>query len=210
MKEKEKRKPGESGTGVTRRGFLGTVSVGAIGAAVATNLHAETADKNAASADAPKLALAVNGRQYSVRVEPRATLQQVLREKLGFTGTKAGCERGECGACTVLIDGIPRYSCMTLAIEAEGHEITTVEGLMDGEKLGPVQQAFVHEDGFQCGFCTPGQVMAAEGLLRREPNPSDEMIREAMSGNLCRCGAYDHIFKAVRRAADLRKSGGAK
>ncbi len=210
MKDKEKRKPQESGTGVTRRGFLGTVSVGAIGAAVATNLQAETTDKSAASADAPKLTLAVNGRQYSVRVEPRATLQQVLREKLGFTGTKVGCERGECGACTVLIDGIPRYSCMTLAIEAEGHEITTVEGLMDGEKLGPVQQAFVHEDGFQCGFCTPGQVMAAEGLLRREANPSDEMIREAMSGNLCRCGAYDHIFKAVRRAADLRKSGGAE
>ncbi len=210
MKDKEKRKPQESGTGVTRRGFLGTVSVGAIGAAVATNLQAETTDKSAASADAPKLTLAVNGRQYSVRVEPRATLQQVLREKLGFTGTKVGCERGECGACTVLIDGIPRYACMTLALEAEGHEITTVEGLMDGEKLGPVQQAFVHEDGFQCGFCTPGQVMAAEGLLRREENPSDEMIREAMSGNLCRCGAYDHIFKAVRRAADLRKSGGAK
>ncbi len=210
MKDKENRKPQESGTGVTRRGFLGTVSVGAIGAAVATKLQAETTDKSAPTTDPSKLTLAVNGRQYTVRVEPRATLQQVLREKLGFTGTKAGCERGECGACTVLIDGIPRYSCMTLAIEAEGHEITTVEGLMDGEKLGPVQQAFVHEDGFQCGFCTPGQVMAAEGLLRRDPNPSDEMIREAMSGNLCRCGAYEHIFKAVRHAADLRKSGGAK
>ncbi len=210
MDDKEKRKSEESRSGVTRRGFLGTVSVGAIGAAVATKLEAETTDKSVQATDPPRLTLAVNGRQYSVRVEPRATLQQVLRDKLGFTGTKAGCERGECGACTVLIDGVPRYSCMTLAIEAEGHEITTVEGLMDGEKLGPVQQAFVHEDGFQCGFCTPGQVMAAEGLLRREPNPSDEMIREAMSGNLCRCGAYDHIFKAVRRAADLRKSGGAK
>jgi xanthine dehydrogenase YagT iron-sulfur-binding subunit len=125
-----------------------------------------------------------------------------------MTGTKPGCERGECGACTVLIDGNPRYACLTLALEAAGHEITTVEGLMNGEQLGPVQKAFVEDDAMQCGYCTPGQVMAAEGLLRANPNPSLEEIRLGMSGNLCRCGAYDHIFKAVQRAAQARRTGG--
>jgi xanthine dehydrogenase YagT iron-sulfur-binding subunit len=104
---------------------------------------------------------------------------------------------------------VPRYACLTLAHEAEGREITTVEGLMDGEELGPVQRAFVEEDGFQCGFCTPGQVMAAEGLLRGNPEPGLDEIRQGMSGNLCRCGAYPHIFKAVRRASELRRKGGA-
>jgi xanthine dehydrogenase YagT iron-sulfur-binding subunit len=210
MKDEKNDKPEQFRPGVTRRGFLGTVGVGAVGAALAGNLGAQTTDQALSGDDPPKLTLLVNGRRHTLRVEPRATLQQVLREKLGLIGTKVGCERGECGACTVLIDGIPRYSCMTLALEAEGHEITTVEGLMQGERLGPVQEAFAQEDGFQCGYCTPGQVMAAEGLLRREPNPSDEMIREAMSGNLCRCGAYEHIFKAVRRAAEFRKSGGVR
>jgi xanthine dehydrogenase YagT iron-sulfur-binding subunit len=122
-----------------------------------------------------------------------------------MTGTKLGCERGECGACTVLIDGIARYSCLTLALEAEGKQITTIEGLLEGSKLGPVQQAFVEHDAFQCGYCTPGQVMAAEGLLRKIPHPDIEQIREGMSGNLCRCGAYQHIFRAVQKAAELRK-----
>ena len=115
-----------------------------------------------------------------------------------------GCDRGECGACTVLIDNIPRYACMTLALEAENTEITTVEGLMNGEELGPVQQAFVEEDAFQCGYCTPGQIMSVEGLLRAHPDPSDEEIRHAVSGNLCRCGAYTHIFRAAKHAAKLK------
>jgi xanthine dehydrogenase YagT iron-sulfur-binding subunit len=122
-----------------------------------------------------------------------------------MTGTKLGCERGECGACTVLIDGIARYSCLTLALEAEGKQITTIEGLLEGTKLGPVQQAFVEHDAFQCGYCTPGQVMATEGLLRKNPNPDIEQIREGISGNLCRCGAYQHIFRAVQKAGELRK-----
>jgi len=132
----------------------------------------------------------------------------VLREVLGLTGTKIGCERGECGACTVLIDGKARYSCMTLAVEADGREITTVEGLLEGEKPGPVQQAFMEEDAFQCGFCTPGQIMAVEGLLRKKPNPSIDEIRMGVSGNLCRCGVYKTIFSAAAKASELRRQKG--
>jgi xanthine dehydrogenase YagT iron-sulfur-binding subunit len=157
------------------------------------------------AAEPSKLTLVVNGRTHKVLVEPRDTLLMVLREKLGLTGTKPGCERGECGACSVLIDGVPRYSCLTLALEAEGKVVTTVEGLMNGEELGPVQKAFAEEDAFQCGYCTPGQVIAAEGLLRANPAPTLDEIRHGMSGNLCRCGAYAHIFKAVDKAAQLRK-----
>ena len=151
------------------------------------------------------LSLKVNGRVYTLLAEPRWSLLFVLREKLGLTGTKVGCERGECGACTVLINGVARYACMTLAVEAEGQDITTVEGLMEGEELGPVQQAFHDHDAFQCGYCTPGQVMAAEGLLRANPNPTPEEIQKGMSGNLCRCGAYVHILKAVQSASGTRK-----
>jgi xanthine dehydrogenase YagT iron-sulfur-binding subunit len=133
------------------------------------------------------------------------SLIEVLREKLRLTGGKLGCGRGECGACTVLIDGEPRYACLTLAVEAEGKEITTVEGLMKGEELGPVQQAFLANDAMQCGYCIPGQIMAAEGLLRVNANPTTEEIRLGMSGNLCRCGSYAHIFKAVADAAKLTR-----
>jgi xanthine dehydrogenase YagT iron-sulfur-binding subunit len=156
-------------------------------------------------AEMTKIRLLVNGRRHRLLVEPRWSLLFVLREKLGLTGTKVGCERGECGACTVLINGETHYACMTLAVEAEGKEITTIEGLMKGEDLGPVQQAFLERDAFQCGYCTPGQIVAVEGLLRSHPNPSLEEIRRGVSGNLCRCGTYAHIFEAVRRAAELRK-----
>ena len=139
---------------------------------------------------------------------PRTTLLEALREHLGLAGTKPGCERGECGACTVLIDGETRYACLTLALEAEGHEVTTIEGLAKGEQLSDVQKAFVAEDAMQCGYCTPGQVMAVEGLLRHEKDPSLDEIREGVSGNLCRCGAYAHIFKAAQRAAAARRNGG--
>ena len=161
-----------------------------------------------AAASGPlKVTLVVNGRTHRLPVEPRWNLLYVLREQLGFTGAKPGCERGECGACTVLIDGRARYACMTLAVEAEGHSITTVEGLMRGEQLGPVQQAFVAEDGLQCGYCTSGQIVAAEALLREKSDPTTEEIRAGMSGNLCRCGAYKHIISAVHRAADTEKAG---
>jgi xanthine dehydrogenase YagT iron-sulfur-binding subunit len=192
--------------GLTRRAFLESMGVSAAGAALAGAAPSAAAAAVVAAQDdgLATVALRINGRGHRVLVEPRFTLLDVLRERLGLTGTKLGCGRGECGACTVLVDGTPRYACLTLAVEAEGHEVTTVEGVMRGEDLGPVQQAFVDEDAFQCGYCTPGQVMAAEGLLRAHPHPGPEEIREGMSGNLCRCGAYKHIFEAVRRAADQR------
>jgi xanthine dehydrogenase YagT iron-sulfur-binding subunit len=153
-----------------------------------------------------QLQLTVNDNAYSVLVEPRWSLLYVLREIIGLSGTKIGCDRGECGACTVLIDDMPRYSCLTLAVEAENRRITTVEGLLEGEELGPVQTAFVETDAFQCGYCTPGQIMAVEGLLRRIDQPTDEEIRRGCSGNLCRCGAYQNIFAAAGKAARLKKS----
>jgi xanthine dehydrogenase YagT iron-sulfur-binding subunit len=193
--------------GMTRRSFIKSVGAGAAAAAATGTLFSEGSAKakTMEAGETYKVRLKVNGRLYSLLVEPRWSLLFVLREKLGLTGTKVGCERGECGACTVLINGAPRYACMTLAVEAEGDEITTVEGLMDGEELGPVQEAFLEKDAFQCGYCTPGQVMAAEGLLRTNPDPTPLEIQKAMSGNLCRCGAYVHIFQAVEAAAKTRK-----
>jgi xanthine dehydrogenase YagT iron-sulfur-binding subunit len=196
--------------GVTRRGFLQIMGAGAVASRAQGAFSAETAAETAEPVELTRIRLLVNGRRHRLTVEPRWSLLFVLREKLGLTGTKVGCERGECGACTVLLDGQPRYSCLTLAVEAEGKEITTIEGLMRGEDLGPVQQAFLERDAFQCGYCTPGQIMAVEGLLRSTPDPSFEKIRRGVSGNLCRCGTYDHIFKAARRAVDLkREKGGA-
>jgi xanthine dehydrogenase YagT iron-sulfur-binding subunit len=152
------------------------------------------------------MSLTINGNLYSLRVEPRWSLLYVLREVLGLTGTKVGCDRGECGACTVLINDIPYYACMLLAVGVQNKNITTLEGLMDKQDPGVVQQAFAQEDAFQCGYCTPGQIMAAEGLLRNHPDPDLPKIRVNMSGNLCRCGAYPHIFKAVARAAEHNKN----
>ena len=196
--------------GITRRGFLQIMGAGAVASGASGAFSAEPAAETAEPVELTRIRLLVNGRRHRLTVEPRWSLLFVLREKLGLTGTKVGCERGECGACTVLLDGQPRYSCLTLAVEAEGKEITTLEGLMRGEDLGPVQQAFLERDAFQCGYCTPGQIMAVEGLLRSTPDPSFEEIRRGVSGNLCRCGTYDHIFKAARRAADLkREKGGA-
>jgi xanthine dehydrogenase YagT iron-sulfur-binding subunit len=195
--------------GITRRQFLTTMGAGAAVAAASGSLAAEESKPELLRADEKaRITLSINGRRHHLLVEPRWSLLYVLRERLGLTGTKVGCERGECGACTVLIDAVPRYACLTLAVEAQGARITTLEGLMSGEDLGPVQRAFIEDDAFQCGYCTPGQIMAAEGLLRANPEPSDEEIRQGMSGNLCRCGAYDHIFKAVRRAAGMKKGKG--
>ena len=192
--------------GITRRGFFQIMGAGAMASAATRGMGAEPAAEVMEPAEMTKIKLIVNGRRHRLLVEPRWSLLFALREKLGLTGTKVGCERGECGACTVLINNQPHYACMTLALEAEGKEITTIEGLMKGEQLGPVQKAFIEHDALQCGYCTSGQIMAVEGLLRSNPNPSFEEIRRGLSGNLCRCGAYAHIFKAARRAVDLKKS----
>jgi xanthine dehydrogenase YagT iron-sulfur-binding subunit len=194
--------------GISRRGFLSSVSAGAVVAVSLKEAPVADAQEIEATGKTVTINLLVNGSTRKVIVEPRWPLVYVLREVLGLTGTKIGCERGECGACTVLIDGKPRYSCMTLAVEAEGHEITTIEGLGEGGKLGAVQQAFVEEDAFQCGFCTPGQIMAVEGLLRSNPNPSLDQIRTGVSGNLCRCGVYKTIVNAAAKASELRKQKG--
>ncbi len=153
------------------------------------------------------VALTVNGRRASVRVRPVRSLLDTLRETLGLTGTKKVCNEGDCGACTVLIDGRPAYSCITLAIACEGREIETIEGLgtADGT-LHPVQQAFIEHDAYQCGFCTPGQVMSVVALLRANSAPSAEDVKRAVSGNLCRCGAYTNIVAAGVAAAKKAKA----
>ena len=146
--------------------------------------------------------LSVNGKDVRVLIEPRRTLLSVLREELGLTGAKRGCGRGQCGACTVIVDGQTAYACTTLAIDCEGREIRTVESLAEDEKLHPVQEAFVEHDGYQCGFCTPGQVVSAVALLERYPHPTEQQVRHEMAGNLCRCGAYPNIVRAVLAAAE--------
>lgn len=196
--------------GVTRRGFLASLGVGAVAVATAGTAAARSSTEVLKPDEMARIALKINGRAYRLLVEPRWSLLYVLREELRLTGTKVGCERGECGACSVLIDDRPQYSCLMLAVEAEGTEITTLEGLLAGEELGPVQQAFVEHDAFQCGYCTPGQMMAVEGLLRKNPHPDAEQIRVAVSGNLCRCGAYGHIFEAASKAAQLKSGRGGR
>ena len=146
------------------------------------------------------LEINLNGKRHRLHIEPRATLAEVLRDHLGLTGTKIACNRGMCGTCTVLLDGLAIYSCHTLALDASGKKVTTVEGLMKGEELHPLQQAFVDRDGLQCGYCTPGQVMAAEALLRANPDPTTAEIKAGMSGNLCRCGAYPKIIESIEAA----------
>jgi len=147
------------------------------------------------------ISLSVNGVERALEIEPRRTLLDALREDLGLTGAKPGCEMGNCGACTVFLDGEAIYSCLALAVECQGRAITTIEGLTQGDALDRVQQAFIAHDALQCGFCTPGQVLAMKALLDRNPHPDDEEIDRAMSGNLCRCGAYPKIRAAARALA---------
>ncbi|MGW0771406.1 (2Fe-2S)-binding protein [Streptomyces sp. NPDC002676] len=172
------------------------------------------------------ITLKINGEKYTLPVDHRTTLLDALRERLDLTGTKKGCDQGQCGACTVLLDGRRAVACLQLAVAAEGREITTIEGVADGERLHPVQQAFLDLDGFQCGYCTPGQICSAIGLIEEHaagwpsavtgdirpeagsPPLTAEEIRERMSGNLCRCGAYVSIVEAVARAAEARTNEG--
>lgn len=150
--------------------------------------------------------LRVNGRDYAIHVEPRKTLADALREDCGLTGTHLGCEHGVCGACTVLLDGDPVRSCLLFAVQCEGAEIRTIEGLAEGKELHPMQEAFSEHHALQCGFCTPGFIMLAVGVLEREPEMDEERLREALASNLCRCTGYQNIVEAVRAAAQAMRA----
>jgi xanthine dehydrogenase YagT iron-sulfur-binding subunit len=188
---------------ISRRGLLGrTATASAVlavgGQFAGTDAAAEEPDGR--ESGLVDVVLRVNGREERLRLDPRVTLLDALRDRLGLTGTKKGCDRGQCGACTVHVDGRRVLSCLTLAGSSAGRRVTTVEGLARGDELHPVQQAFLEHDGFQCGFCTPGQIMSAVAVLREGHARSAEEIREFMSGNICRCGAYANIVDAVRTA----------
>lgn len=203
MKEKNHKKE------ITRRSFLKGMGITTAGAtALNSGLLAKQMEKvgllapeNIIPADGQKISLAVNGQKKSIFVEPRTTLAEALRLKLDLTGTKVGCERGACGACTVILDGKPVNSCMTLALDAIGSTIETIEGLANGDNLHALQKSFIEHDAMQCGFCTSGLVMSSKALLDNNSNPSDYEIKEAVSGNLCRCGTYPKVFEAVEAVA---------
>lgn len=194
----------------SRRNFIKGVIASGVTVSGAVYLGPALTRPNLLSAQGVErlIALNINGQTRRVDVLPGETLAMTLRYKLGLTGTKLGCDRGECGACTVIISGTAHYSCSTLTHRVRDREITTVEGLESPDgKLHPVQQAFIDELGPQCGFCTPGQVMSAVALLEANPNPTRSEARIAMSGNLCRCGAYDHYLNGVMRAAAESQNG---
>jgi aerobic carbon-monoxide dehydrogenase small subunit len=154
--------------------------------------------------------LLVNGREYEVILEPHMLLVDVLRDQLGLNGTKYACGAGDCGACTVLVDGLPSFSCLTLAVTVHGKSILTIEGVADGNRLGPLQQAFVDHGAVQCGFCTPGMILSAKALLDEDQEPSRDEIKKALGGNLCRCTGYVKIVDAVEAAAAAMREGGAR
>ena len=155
------------------------------------------------------ISLKVNDKTHAVDVEPRTLLVELLREHLRLTGTHVGCDTSQCGACTVLLNGASVKSCTVLAVQADGAEVTTIEGMAEGNDLHPLQEGFWAEHGLQCGYCTPGMIMAAADLLQRNPNPSEEEIRHGLAGNLCRCTGYHNIVKAVQHAAELQRAATA-
>jgi xanthine dehydrogenase YagT iron-sulfur-binding subunit len=193
---------------VSRRSFLGGAGVAAGGVALLgeARLAGAADEPEIVGPGAVAITLTVNGRAREVRVEPQVTLAEVLRGPLDLTGTKIGCDRGACSACTVWLDGAPVASCMLLAIDVGTRAVTTIEGLAQGDTLHPVQVAFIEHDAMQCGYCTPGMVMSCAALLQRTPQPTPEDIRTAISGHLCRCGSYPHILEAMQAASAARKA----
>ena len=197
---------------LSRRALLKGGVITAAGAAIAESGLGALADEVEARGNksagkvlgpgAVDVTLKVNGQDKPLSLEPRTTLADALRVNLDMTGTKIVCDRGECSACTVIVDGTPVCSCMTLAIDAQGKEIRTIEGLAHGDQLHPVQEQFIEHDAMQCGFCTPGMIMSCAALLERNKNPDINDVRTAVSGNLCRCGTYPHVFKATLAAAE--------
>jgi xanthine dehydrogenase YagT iron-sulfur-binding subunit len=186
------------GVNVSRRNFLKSTGVVGLAATVVgpAGSEAQSAPAALGPGEVP-VRLHVNGRPIDFMIEPRVTLLDALRTRAYLTGNKRGCDRGACGACTVLVDGRPVYACSTLAIEAQGKQIRNVDGLASGETLHPVQQAFYEKDALMCGFCTPGFIMASVGLLEKHPNPTPEQIKKGLDGNICRCGTFSRIFEAV-------------
>lgn len=197
--------PPDGTSGVTRRGLIKGIA-GAVTAASAgaTALLIETRQELEAANVSGLMAvsLTLNGTARTGGFEPRTTLAEALRDTWGLTGTKVGCDRGACGACTVLLDGVPVNSCLTLVHDAEGKKVTTIEGLGSPEAMSPLQKAFVDADALQCGFCTPGMIVSCSALLAKNPTPSREDVRSAVSGNLCRCGTYLGVFEACRMVGE--------
>lgn len=198
----------KKGARFSRRSFLKSIGGGALGTAVVStgliktdNAAAYVSETVGVGRGKTAVALKVNGKTYRVQVEHRQTLAEVLRDELGLTGTKIGCDRGECGACTVIIDGRNMYSCSQLAVWMQGKDILTIEGLAKGDKLDPLQEAFIEHDGPQCGFCTSGQIMSGKAVLMKNPKPTEAQVRRGLSGNLCRCGNYNREVAAVLAAA---------
>lgn len=192
----------DSRSGFTRRDLVRGALVGAVAATAGAKTPVET--DRAMGPGAIPITLQINGRTHRLTAEPRVVLADALRDRLGLTGTKVVCGRGACGACTVLVDGDPACSCLLLAAEVQGKKITTIEALASDGRMHPIQAAFVAADALQCGFCTSGMVMSCKALLDRNAKPTRDEIRHAVSGNLCRCGTYPHVFEAVERAAGIR------
>jgi len=191
----------------TRRKFIKQVAGTSAAIAIGPNLlsaasldQAGATSAGGAASDSVKVNLKINGKDYALDVDPRVTLLDALRERLHLTGSKKGCDHGQCGACTVLVNGRRINSCLTLAVMHQGDQITTIEGLANGEELHPMQSAFIEHDGFQCGYCTPGQICSAVACVKEGHANSDDEIREWMSGNICRCGAYPNILAAIKEA----------
>jgi xanthine dehydrogenase YagT iron-sulfur-binding subunit len=191
----------------TRRTFIKQVAGTSAAIAIAPNLlgaaslnQAEQTSAATGTSSLAKVNLRINGKGYALDVDPRVTLLDALRERLQLSGSKKGCDHGQCGACTVLVNGRRINSCLTLAVMHEGDDITTIEGLANGDELHPMQAAFIEQDGFQCGYCTPGQICSAVACVKEGHANSDDEIREWMSGNICRCGAYPNILAAIKEA----------
>ncbi len=198
------RRPDEPG--FSRRSFLKTVGAGGVAAGIlAKGPHVDAQGVHEIGPGPVPVTLTINGRPHRLEIEPRVTLLDAVRMRADLTGNKRGCDRGACGACTMLVDGRAVYACSTLAIDVQGKQIRTVDGLASGGTLHPVQQAFCDKDALMCGFCTPGFVMASVALLEKHPNATPEQIRKGLDGNICRCGTFSRIFEAVSSAKGVRR-----